>query len=141
MPMTRQHKVVIDEFLKTNAAKLAKRLSVSGLIVKLYSSSVINMGQRDSLQAKKDAGWSERQVSERLLSFLDGKSPEQRRTFLELVGKDQRFLVQDVLEELAQLDGEGATPRPERDRTHPIGETCVQCMRACVYCLRRSIGV
>ena len=132
MPMARQHQDVIDRFLRTNASRLVDKLSASRLILKLYSSAVINKYEWDSLQAKKGAGWSERQVSELLLSFLYRKSFEQIRTFLELVGEDQDFLAQEVLEELAQLEGESATPRPARDRTHPIGKTCVQCVRACV---------
>ena len=129
MPMTRQHEVAIDKFLKTNAAKLAEKLSVSGLILKLYANSVINKFQRDSLQArKKHAGWSEREMSEDLLGFLDGKSPEQRRKFLELVGEEQRFLVQKVVDELALLDGEVQMIA----HTQPVRRAFTVCVHACV---------
>ena len=115
--MARQHEHAIDTFLQTNADRLAHKLSVSDQILKLYSASVINNGQKEELQAKELAGWGERRLAALLLSFLDKKSPEQKRTFLELVGEDQKFLVEEVLEELARLDGQGAAAG--RGRTHP----------------------
>ena len=91
-------------------------------MMKLYSDGIIERNERDDLLSRKQAGFSDQELAERLLPMIDRKSPEKQEEFIRLVRVRQPHLVNTI--DPPETDGirqpevtkRPANPRLPRDR-------------------------
>ena len=72
------------------------RLETRNILIKLYSDGIIEQNERDDLLFRKQAGFPDQELAERLLPMIERKSPEKQEEFIRLVRVRQPHLVKAI---------------------------------------------